>query len=71
MKRRTDPQNLTYQGFEAYLLQLSHFAYSRLGYSHVPPARQLGIFLEQIRSISGSRGANTDIFVNPDDVYFQ
>lgn len=45
MRRRNDPQNLTYLGFEQYLLQLSFFAYSRLGYPHVPPARQLALLL--------------------------
>lgn len=45
MKRKFDPQNLTYLGFEEYLLQLSCFAYARLGYPHIPPARQLGLFL--------------------------
>lgn len=71
MKRRNDPQNLTYLGFEQYLLQLSFFAYSRLGYSHVPPARQLALLLEQIRSITASKGGATEIFDNPDEVYFQ
>lgn len=45
MKRKNDSQNLTYLGFEEYLLQLSYFAYSRVGYSHIPPARQLALFL--------------------------
>lgn len=45
MKRKHDSQNLTYLGFEEYLLQLSCFAYSRAGYSHIPPARQLALFL--------------------------
>jgi hypothetical protein len=59
MKRKHDPQNLTYLGFEDYLLQLSCFAYSRLGYCHVPPARQLALLLDQIRSITGSKGGST------------
>jgi hypothetical protein len=71
MKRKHDPQNLTYLGFEDYLLQLSCYAYSRLGYAHIPPARQLALFLEQVRAVTASKGSNTDIFDNPDEVYFQ
>ena len=50
---------------------MCHFAYTRFGYAHIPPARQLALFIEQIRSVTASRGANTEIFDNPDQVYFQ
>lgn len=71
MKRKNDLQNLTYLGFEQYLLQICHFGYNRYGYSHLPPALHLKMFIDQIRGVTGSRGGSTEMFDSPDDVYFQ
>lgn len=50
---------------------MCHFAYGRAGFAHVPPSRQLVMFLDQVKKVTGSKGGSTEIFENPDEVYVQ
>lgn len=49
MKRKNDPQSLTYQGFEEYIIQLCVYAYGKSAYPHVPPGRQVLLLIEQVK----------------------
>ncbi len=45
MKRKNDPQNLTYPGFQEYIAQLCCYSYSKLDYPHIPSGRQVLLFI--------------------------
>ncbi len=65
-RRKHDPHNLTFAGFEEYLLQLSVLLYGRQGYPHLPPSRQLALLLQHLRTVTAGSGSSTDIFDHPD-----
>ena len=71
MKRKNDLQNLTFQGFEEFIIQMCHYAYGKAGFIHIPPSQQILKFIEQIRSVTASKGGSTIIFDSPEEVYFQ
>lgn len=70
-RRKHDPHNLTYSGFEEYLMQISVLLYGRQGYPHLPPSRQLAQLIDQLRTVTANGGGSTDMFDHPDEVYFQ
>mgnify|MGYP006869347551 CR=1 FL=1 len=41
MKRKNDPQALTYPGFEEYIMQLCSYGYKKFMYGHIPVGRQV------------------------------
>ena len=41
MKRKNDIQNLTYIGFEEFIIQSAIIGYSKTGYGHLSPGNQL------------------------------
>lgn len=41
MKRKNDPQTLTYPGFEEYIMQVCSYGYSKSKYPHIPVGRQV------------------------------
>lgn len=64
MKRKSDLQNLTYLGFEEYLIQLCNYGYGK-NYGHVPIGQQIRLFINQLKKMTNLRGGNIDIFENP------
>jgi hypothetical protein len=69
-RRRNDPGNLTYLGFEEYLLQFCFLGYQK-EHPQNPPGRQVMLMIEQIRRVTASRGGSVDLFDSPDEMYFQ
>jgi hypothetical protein len=65
MKRKNDLQNLTYLGFEEYILQMCNYGFGKIGYSHVPPGQKLRIFIRRLKKVTAKNGGNTDLFENP------
>ena len=71
MKRRNDLQNLTFAGFEDFILQVVVLGYARMGYAHLPPAQQLRMLLEQLKKVTKEKSGSIEIFDNPEEAYFQ
>ena len=53
MKRKNDLQNLTYLGFEEYIMQVCNYGYSKIGFSHLTPGQKVNIFINQLKKITG------------------
>lgn len=65
MNRKNDLQNLTYLGFEWYIIQFCIIGYARLGMTALSPGQKLGKFLTQMREVTKGKGGNIEIFTNP------
>lgn len=59
MKRKNDLQNLTYLGFEEFIIQICHYIYGKSGFVHLPPSQHLMKFLELVRSVTAAKGGST------------
>ena len=62
MKRKTDNQNLTYLGFQQYIFQASNYGYSKIGYANLSPGQRLGLFLNQLKKVTGQKGGSVELF---------
>jgi hypothetical protein len=71
LKRKSDIQFLTYNGFEDFILQSAIIGYSKQGFSHLPPGQQLLLFIEQLKKITKEKSGSIEIFDNPEEAYFQ
>ena len=71
MKRKNDLENLTYLGFEEYIVQFCIFAYNKIGVSYLSPGQKILRLIHQFKSITEEKGGNIDMFSNPEEVYFQ
>lgn len=71
MKRKNDWQNLTYLGFEEYIVQFSYYSYNKLGFTTFSPGQKVRKLIIQFQEITQKKGGNIDMFINPDEVYFQ
>ena len=69
-KRKNDPGNLTYLGFEEYIIQFCFIAYKK-EHPQNSPGRQVMQFIEDIRRVTASRGGSVDMFDSPEEMYFQ
>lgn len=49
MKRKNDPQALTYPGFEEYIMQLCSYGYKKFMYGHIPVGRQVILLIQQLK----------------------
>ncbi len=58
MKRKNDLQNLTYLGFEEYILQVCNYGYSKIGFSHLTPGQKLIMFIQQLKLVTTEKGGN-------------
>lgn len=52
MKRKNDLQNLTYLGFEEYIVQFCIYAYERLGMTSLSPGQKVSKLINQLKSVT-------------------
>lgn len=71
MKRKNDPQSLTYGGFQEYIMQLCSYGYNKFKWGHIPVGRQVLLLIEQLKKVTGEKGWSVELFDSPEDVYFQ
>lgn len=71
--RHNDLLNLTYLGFEDFILQMCVYLYNKPqeGLYHSPPVRHLKQFLEQLKTTTQQRNGSIDLFESPENAYFQ
>jgi hypothetical protein len=50
--RRNDLHNLTYTGFEEYIVQICSFGYSRLGYTSASPGHKIHLLISHLKNIT-------------------
>jgi hypothetical protein len=51
-KKKNDPQNLSYPGFEDYIIQICYYGYGKFNYPHLPPGRQIMLFIDQLKKVT-------------------
>ena len=71
MQRKNDLLNLTYLGFEEYVVQMCYFGYLKIGYGHLSPGQKLMMFIKKLKEVTEEKGGNTEMFENPEDAYVQ
>lgn len=52
MKRKNDLQNLTYLGFEEYIVQFCISAYDKLGMTNLSPGQKVSKFINQLKLVT-------------------
>ncbi len=70
MKRKQDIQNLTYLGFEEYIVQFCIYAYSKIGVSSLSPGQKVAKLIGQFKKVTEEKGGNVEMFANPEEMYF-
>lgn len=52
MKRKHDLQNLTFLGFEQYIIQFCIFAYNKIGISNLSPGQKVNKLIQQFKKVT-------------------
>ncbi len=52
MKRKNDLQNLTYLGFEEYIVQFCIVAYDKLGMTSLSPGQKVSKLINQLKCVT-------------------
>lgn len=58
MKRKNDLQNLTYLGFEEYIVQYCIYSYNKIGLSSLSPGQKVTKFIEKLKQRTSQKGGN-------------
>ena len=58
MKRKNDPQTLTFPGFEEYIMQLCSYGFNKYKYPHIPVGRQVILLIEQLKRVTKLKGGS-------------
>ena len=70
MKRKHDLQNLSYLGFEEYIVQFCIYAYNKIGASSLSPGQKVARLICQLKKVTEEKGGNVEMFANPEEMYF-
>lgn len=62
MKRRNDIQNLTYLGFEQYIIQMCYHGFKKKGFSSLTPGQKILELITHIKNSTFKKGGNIDMF---------